>query len=233
MEAENKVSSDSEEQVLEDVGEAPELDTLEKEAVEEPKVPLHEHTALRSRAQAAELEAAELKGRLAAMTEMQTKQTPAAKSPLDLEIERQAAEGIDEDDMVISPALYRKQQIYDKQIANQQAEARAKEEINAKRLSSVNNAKAKYDDWQTVIDAGGSLLTKGEVVDLEDAGVDFGEKTYKKCLAAIERSKPASTTKQKQTPSELEAVRTKLPSQKEILAGIEGIDPLTAAAALL
>ena len=112
-------------------------------------------TALRSRAQAAELEAAELKGKLAGIQEAATKTAPPAVSPLDAEITRQAAEGIAEDDMTISPAIYRKHELFKEQVANQNAETPAPETKPGEPEEKVEAKKQEPPTQQEILDAAG------------------------------------------------------------------------------
>ncbi len=190
-------------------------------------------TALRSRAQAAELEAAELKGKLAGIQEAATKAAPPAVSPLDAEIARQAAEGIAEDDMTISPAIYRKHELFKDQVANQKAETQAKTDKAAIMEQSRAKARAETPDWMDIVTAGQGNLTPGELLDLENAGVDFGTQAYAKCKAAIERAKPKTETpapeKQPGEPEEkVVAKKQEPPTQQEILDAAG--DPAIAAA---
>jgi hypothetical protein len=197
--------------------------------VDEPLVPLHKVTALRTRAQMAEIAQARAEGELAGIRQAQA---PPAKSPLDVEIARQAAEGIAEEDMTISPKVIRAHELYKEQVANQEAAARAAQELAVQQQVSKAKAIAVHDDWYDVIAAGQALLTPGELVDLNAAGVDFGESAYKKCIEAIERNKPAQEAAPEKKPDESEAEKkareaaeaAKVPSQEEILAEVGG-DP--------
>ena len=195
--------------------------------VEEPLVPLHKVTALRTRAQMAEIAQARAEGELAGIRQAQA---PAVKSPLEVEIARQAAEGIAEEDMTISPKVIRAHELHKEQIANQEATARAALDLAVKQQASKAKAVATHDDWYDVIAAGQSLLTPGELVDLNAAGVDFGEKAYKKCTEALEREKPAKEAAPEKKPDESEAEKKareaaeadKVPTQEELLAEIGG-----------
>jgi len=196
-------------------------------------VPVVKHAELRKRAQAAELREAELKGQLSAIQQMQVKQAPAAKSPIDLEIERQTAEGVLEEDMIITPALYRKQRIYDQQVATQAAQTAAKQALGTQQVASANKAKIEHDDWQQIVTVGESLLTAGEMLDISNAGADFGELAYEKCRAAIANSK--SKTKSSETaPEKTSKPKTeeKVATQAKILADTH-VDPIVAAVAKL
>ncbi|MCH8121176.1 MAG: hypothetical protein IIC00_15820 [Planctomycetes bacterium] len=204
--------------------------TAADEPVTEPKVPLHEHTALRQRAQQAEVAQARAEGELAAIRQ---KAVPAVKSPLDLEVERQAADGIAEADMTVSPALIREQQAYDLKAAEQTAVANRKQELGVVQVASANKAKAAHADWQAVIAAGDGLLSAGEILDIAATGEGFGEMYYEECRAAAEKNVPKSDSSTDTAPetntSESEAV---VPTQQEILKDIQA-DPQTIAAAQL
>lgn len=206
--------------------------------VEEPMVPLHKVTALRTRAQDAEIARAHAEGELAGMRQAQA---PAVTSPLDAEIARQAADGIAEEDMTVSPSIIRAQEQHKEQIANQDAAARAAQDLAVKQQASRVKAKAVHDDWQDVITAGGGLLTPGELLDLNAAGVDFGEAAYEKCTEAIERNKPVQKVAAPETkPDESEAEKkareaaetAKVPTQEEILAEVGGSDDAVRASQL-
>ena len=191
-------------------------------------------TALRHRAQAAELEAAELKGRLAGIQEANAKAAPPAVSPLDAEIARQVAEGIPEDEMTVSPAIYRKQEIFKEQVANKKATTKATAEKAAIMEQSRAKAKADIADWDDVVTAGQVLLTQGELLDLENAGADFGEQAYTKCKAATDRAKPKTDTPAPDNESgepETKAAQKKPEplTQQEILDAVGDADPNTRA----
>ena len=254
MTEKNEMSSESTEQDLaqetSDATASTEEETTEEKtspadelAQKEPTVPLHEHTALRTRAQDAELQAANLRGQLTAIEQQQSRDAPATKSPLDLEIERQAAEGIDEDDMVISPRIIKAQEAYNQQVANQTATATAKEQLTTKQLASARKAIAVHDDWQSVVKAADRLMTPGELVDLGNAGDNFGELAYAKAKAVLERNKSEANPKsktdtapekesseqeaKKKEAEEKEKAKKEAPSQDDIL---KNASPATAAA---
>jgi len=198
---------------------------------EQQGVPLAKHVALRQRAQAAEVAQARAEGELTAMRQLQTQNAPAAKSPLDLEVERQDALGIAEEDMTISPRIIRANDLYNQQVMNQATANRHAETLARTQLTSANSAKTIHDDWSDVVKAADGLLTKGELVDIAAAGADFGEIAYDKSQKALARNKPAGTNTAPQTkPSKLETV--KAPTQQEILNDINA-DPQTIAAAQL
>ncbi len=170
-------------------------------------VPIAKHTALRQRAQAAEIKAANLQGQLTTMQQQQAVQAPAPKSPMDLEIERQVAEGIDEEDMTITPRIYREQKLYEQQIANQTAQAESNRQLGTMQLASATKAKAGHEDWQEVVLAGEALLSQGELLDIAAAGDNFGELAYTKCKAVLERNKSKTDTS---------AAPEKKPSEQEV-----------------
>lgn len=211
----------------------------EPSPAEEPEVgvPVAKHAALRKRAQAAEIALARSEGELDAVRKQQASQGPAAKSPLDLEIERQTAMGIPEDDMSVSPRIIRANDLYNQQVANQAAEAQKKHELGDIQVRSARLAKASHDDWMEVVAVGDGLLTKGELLDIMSAGVDFGEIYYAKLQEAIAKNAPKSETNAapEKKPSKSEAEKKeeeKVPTQQEILNDIQA-DPQTIAAAQL
>lgn len=201
---------------------------------EQQGVPVDKHIKLRERAQVAEVARARAEGELTAMKEQQARSAPAAKSPLDLEVERQAAEGVPEEDMTISPAIIKANDLYNQQVANQATAAKAKEELGIKQTASANKAKAEIPDWQEVVLAGDSLLTQGELVDIAAAGADFGQVAYDKCKAAIERNRPSSESKANAAPEkeQSESEAETVPTQSAILKDLD-VDPATQAAAQL
>lgn len=212
-------------------------ETSPAEGSEKQGVPIPKHAALRQRAQTAEIGQARAEGALAAIEKQRAHDAPPSKSPLDLEIERQAAEGIAEEDMAISPRIIKAQETFNQQVANQKAETVAKEQLTAKQLTSATKAKAKHEDWQETVLAADGLLTQGELIDIAGAGVDFGEVAYVKSKAALERTKPSDTAPEtKPSKSEAEAKAKaeaeKVPTQKEILKDLNA-DPQTEAAAQL
>jgi len=212
----------------------------EQTPADEPTVPLHKHTALRTRTQAAELEAATLRGRIEGLQEAQTKAAPAQMSPIEIEAARQIAAGdiSTEDEMAISPALYRKQKVYETQQANVAAKATAENQLRLQQGASKTKAMAAHDDFNDVIMAGQNYLTQGELLDLENAGADFGEQCYGKCKQAAERAKPEPKP-EKPAPNESKSEAEKaakekaeVQSQAEILKGLGG-DPIADHAAML
>ena len=235
MTEEKEQSSEVKEEDLEALNDAASAEE-ETSPAEEPEkgVPIAKHVALRHRAQSAEIAQARAEGELNALRQHQASQKPAAKSPLDLEIERQANMGILEEDMTITPALYRKQQLYDQQVANQTAESDRQHALGKIQKKSIMAAQANHEDWQQAVARGDGLLTPGEVLDIVNTGDGFGELYYAKLQEAIERNAPKSESKlvtaPKEKPSKLEA--EKVPTQQEILNNLHA-DPQTIAAAQL
>ncbi len=185
--------------------------------------------------QSALVEAAELRGQVKGMQEATVKAAPPPVSPLDAEIARQAAEGIAEDEMSISPTIYRKHEHWKEQVANQKATDDAKAEAAKVIDASRTASRAKHADWNEVTIAGEVHLTPGEMLDLENAGMDFGEKAYDKCKAAIERAKPktdssAPEKKPGEPEKKAETEKQEPLTQQEILDAVGAVDPETEAA---
>ena len=209
--------------------------TEEKSPAGELQVPLHDVTKLRTRAQTAELEVANLRGQL---TQLQTVAAPApVQSPLEIEVARQTAEGIDEEDMTITPKIYRAQQAFDKQQAEQAAATEAAQTRQAAQIASTNAAIAAHPDWREVVKSGFAHMTKGEMLDIESQVDGFGELAYTKAKQVLERVKPApeqskSEAAEKATADKAAADKAAgvTPTQAEILATV---DAVTARAALL
>jgi len=205
----------------------------------EPTVPLHEVTALRTRAQEAEaiaqqnaIDLATAQGELNAL---RNKPTATSKSPLEIEIERQAAEGLTEDEMTVSPVVVRAEAVYQRQIDEQAAQTRTRAEIASVQTKSVKKATAKYSDYKAVTNQGEVLLTRGELVDIASETDNFGEIAYAKCKAAIERFAPAKPETKPEViadaaPNKNQSESVVVPTQQEIL---KGVDPATALAAQL
>ncbi len=186
----------------ENVNESSEEQQVESPEQEVQTVPLDKHVALRHRAQTAEIEAAELRGRVSALEQVNTTHAPAAKSPLELRAE--------EDDCSVGEVrmdgdLYQKQAAWDRQQENVNAQAVADKALAVDTFTSMNEAKIAHDDWQTVIDAGDRLLSAGEQLDIKNAGAKFGEVAYAKCKVAIERNKPVEEAAPKLSESEQKA----------------------------
>lgn len=212
----------------------------EKPAAEELKVPLHTVTALRTRAQQAEVAQARAEGELAALKQVQSQQVPAPKSPLQLRAEE---EEVSIGEVKMDGALYEAQKEHDQQIATQATQAEATRKLGVQQLASTNKAKAAHEDWQKVVLDGQALLSPGELVDIGAAGDDFGELAYAKCATALAQNKSETDAapEKKLSKSEAEAkakaeaeakAKEKVPSQQEILKGVEG-DPASIAAAQL
>ena len=191
----------------------------------EPTVPLHKHTALRTRAQDAERGKAYAEGQLAAIHAAAKSQAPAVKSPMQTEIDRQTAEGIDPADMTVSPAIVQAEMAHKEQVANQAATAKAHNETIAKQRTSSEQARIAHDDYSTVIEAGLALMTKGQTLDIESEVANFGENLYAKSQEIIAKtgSKTETAPEKKQSESEAEE---KVQTQDEILADVQA-DPDT------
>ncbi len=181
-------------------------------------------SSLRTRAQTAELRAERAEGVAEGLKQVATKAAPPAISPLDAEITRQEAEGVAEEDMTISPTIYRKHELWREQVANQKTETAAKTAKADVLENSRTASKAKHADWMDVVTAGQVHLTKGEVIDLEEAGADFGEFAYEKCKAATERAKPKTDSSATENKPGKPEEDEKVPTQKEILDDLGG-DP--------
>ncbi len=236
MTEESKNESSEEQELAQEALDATATD--EQTPADEPTVPLHRHTALRTRAQAAELEAATLKGKLEGIAEAQTKALPAEKSPIELETARQLASGdiASEEDMTITPALLRKEKLFDRQVANAETKAAATKDLRIKQFASKRQAMTAHEDFDEVINAGQGHLTQGEIFDLDNAGVDFGELCYSKCKTAAERATPKAEPKpenpapnKEKSESDAEkaakaAAAKVVQSQTEILKDLE-VDP--------
>lgn len=189
-------------------------------------------TALRSRAQAAEVESAELRGKIAGMQEAAAKVAPPAKSPLQLRAEQ---DGVSIGEVQMDGALYEAQRTHDQQIANQKAATDAKAEKAKVMETSRTASRAKHDDWNEITIAGEGHLTPGQMLDLENAGMDFGEQAYEMCKAAIERVKPKPETpapenKSSEPENKTEPENKEPPTQEEILSTVGAVDPDTEAA---
>ncbi|MEE9354790.1 MAG: hypothetical protein V3U75_04295 [Methylococcaceae bacterium] len=199
----------------------------------EPTVPLHKHTALRQRAQAAEVAQARAEGQLSAIKETAAAQAPAVKSPMQTEIDRQVAEGIDEADMTFSPRIFQAELDHREQVTSQTVATKAHNETVAKQRASSEAARLKHDDYSAVVEAGLAQMTKGQILDIEGEVANFGENIYAKSQAIIAaNAKPdPETPAPKEEPSEPEA-EEKVPTQDKILADLE-VDPDTARAAQL
>lgn len=190
---------------------------------DEPTVPLHAHTALRGRAQKAEIEAAELRGKVSVLQSQQIETTTV--SPLDTAKAAYIKENGDLDGFTLSAELYEQQEAYKAHQATKTAEGEAAITLANQQATSIHASKLVHDDWQEVLDAGEKLLTRGEHLDITSSGEKFGELAYAKCKAAIERSKPVKETSAapETKTSEQEAKAKKkadeeAPSQADILA---------------
>lgn len=197
----------------------------------EPSVPLHKHTALRDRAQAAEKAQAFAEGQLAAIKE--TAQAPPVVSPLDAEIARQAADGIDEENMSIPPRVMKAQEAHNRQVAEQATATEAKNVLHAKQNASAGVARTVHEDWQTVVSSAFALMTPGEILDIEREGDNFGEISYAKAQEVLAKNTESKTETAPEKPSESEAEEEKeVPTQGKILADLN-VDPDTTRVAQL
>lgn len=208
----NEMSSESQEQQEStqealDAANTSEVEEKASPAEVEPTVPLHAHTALRERAQNAEIAAAKAQGALEALQGQQV--ATATISPIDAEIARQKAEGIEEEDMQISPAVIKADKLYERNQVSMAAEADATRELGKAQVVSMNKSKGLHTDWTEITNAGDKLLSNGDLLDLREAGDNFGELAYSKCKAAIERAKPVTKTDAapNKEQSELEAAK--------------------------
>ena len=194
----------------------------------EPTVPLHKHTALRDRAQAAEVAQARAEGQLAAINEAAKNQAPAVKSPMQTEIDRQTAEGIDESDMTFSPRVFKAELDHRDQVTAQTATAKATDALHATQVASTNAAKGRHEDWQTVVSTAYASMTPGEILDIEREGENFGEVAYAKAQQVLARNATVSKTEaapEKKSESEAEEKKEeKVQTQDEILADLT-VDP--------
>ena len=190
----NKMSSESQEQeVAQEALEAAATEEVKASPAEaEPTVPLHVHTALRGRAQTAEIAQARAEGKLEALQQQNV--ATATVSPLDAEIARQRVDGIEEEDISIPASVIQADKLYERNQIVAAEEAAAKQQLGNIQIASMNTAKLVHADWQEVINAGQNLLTNGESMDVAAEGSNFGELAYEKCKAAIERANPVTKT---------------------------------------
>lgn len=193
------------------------------ESVQEPTVPLHEHTALRTRAQDAEVSLARAQGQLDALSAQRQTDAPAALSPLEVETARQMEEDPDlnADDVVITAKTYKDQKLYEQQTANQVAESAAASDHATMQGASAVRARIVHDDYDQVIRNGENLLTKYQKMEVLDAGKEFGEVSYAMCRKAIEASKPALKSSEQTDEEKVVAeAAAKLKAEKEAEAAI-------------
>lgn len=221
MTEETNKSSEEQEATQEASGSVEEKKTP---AESEQMVPVAKHAALRSRAQAAEVEAANLKGQLTAL--QQTTTVPSVKSPMDIAME---SEGVTDPDELEKPiSVMRAQQKWENEQAEQVAQADAKQVRSQAKLASRELALVAHDDWQQVVNKAVAHMTKGEMIDLDAEGENFGEAIYAKSQEVLKRVNPGKTTAPEKKQSEQEAKEKKEaeekktaeepPSQTEILA---------------
>ncbi len=217
-----------------DLAQAPPAGETVPETTIPEDVAVKKFTALRHRAQDAEVQLAKAEGIIEGMKQSAAKDTPPPVSPVDAEIARQVKEGIDADDVVISAPLYRRQKQYEAQVANQEAETRAGESLIAAQDKSIAAARMVHDDLDAVIKEGERHLTKGELLDIKGAGDGYAIEAYTKCKAAIERAKPKTDNAAQETSKpKSEAAPKTVPTQDEILEAVGEVDPMTAHAASL
>ena len=187
MTEENNMSS--EEQEIEETP-TEEKSPVEEEVQEEPTVPLHQLTAQRARAQVAEVAAARAEGALEAIKSQQQTSEPTVKSPTEIAME---AEGVDDPDDLERPfAVFQAQQVFDKQQAADATAASTRQARSEAQLSSRELAIVAHPDWQSVVNDAIKHMTKGEMLDLESEGENFGEKIYAKSQQVLERIKPVT-----------------------------------------
>lgn len=226
-----------ENQELEQAPPAGEAVKTEDKVIPEDKA-VAKFTKLRQRAQDAEVRASRAEGVIEGMKQAAAKAAPPAVSPIDAEIARQVAEGVDAEDVTISAALYRKQKQYESQVANKESEAAASEALVTSQTESIAAARLKHDDWDDVVKLGEGHLTKGELVDIQAAGDNYALEAYVKCKAATDRAKPkpdnaAQNTSKQESKAELESAKKHVPTQDEILSVVGTVDPQIENAAAL
>jgi hypothetical protein len=178
----------------------------------EPTVPLHVHTALRTRAQEAEVAAARAEGALDALKSHNI--ATATVSPLQAAKAAYIAENGDAEGFTMSVELYEQDTAYKDAQAAKAADVNANQQLEVLQSASLNTAKLVHDDYEDVIIAGRALMTPGEKLDVNSAGDNFGELAYKTCKAAIERNKPV----EKVTEAAPETESSKLEAEKKAAA---------------
>ena len=127
---------------------------VEEKVVEEPEMmPVAAHVAykhkMQERVSSAQIEAAEARGRASAMEAQNV--APPAKSPLDLEMERQAADGIAEDDMSITPKTLRAEQAFQNNLASEAANIESQKALGVTQNASIGTARLVHDDFDAVV----------------------------------------------------------------------------------
>ncbi len=200
-------------------------------AEEEPTVPLHVHTALRSRAQTAEVAQARAEGKLEALQGQNIK--TATVSPLDAAKTAYIEENGDLEGFSFSVELYESQEAYKAHQATEAVKSDAAFTLANEQAVSVRSIRLVHDDYDAVINEGEALLTKGEHLDVISTGAKFGTFSYAKCKAAIERAKPVEKTEaapktelskleaeakvKAEAEAKVKADAEKVPSQDEVL----------------
>ena len=194
MEETNEMSSEvtEEQELTQEALDAAAIEEEEKAspAEVEPTVPLHAHTALRERAQKAEIEAAELRGKMSVLENQNVK--TATVSPLQQAKADYLEEYGDLEGFNISVDLYEKQEAYKEHQAALAQENAATQALELSAARSMKVAELVHDDFNAVVEAGKASLTPGEILDLKAAGEGFGGMLYEKCKAVIERDKPVT-----------------------------------------
>jgi len=200
---------------------------------EEEQVPAAVVGGLRRQARAAELEAAELRGKLAA------RDAPVVeKSPLELEAEEQ---GVSVNDVVMDGALYQKQKVFEDKRTAAAAEKTAAAKREAIGAESYRQAIVEFGaekmgeglDYETILSIGAKYLTSGDKLDIAQAGGKCAQLAYKRCRQRIAASgtadaktvaqrfavhKKAQAKLKEKQPGEPEGGKPpKIPSQDDIL----------------
>ncbi len=210
------------------------LDSTEEKkapAESEQMVPVTKHVADRHKFQErihqADIENANLRGQLTTLQGQVT--APVVKSPMELAM---AAEGVDNPDDLEKPfAVFQAQQAFEKEQTADATAASTRQARSEAQLSSRELSMVEHPDWQTVVNAAIKHMTKGEMLDLESEGENFGEKIYVKSQQVLERVKPVKNTAPETELSKLEAEAKvkadaeakakadaeKVPSQDEVL----------------
>lgn len=227
--------SSNENQTLEDAALAAANEASPAEGSAFPDKAIAAISEQRTRAQTAEIALAEMTGRNAVLEQQSKGAAPDKKSPLEIRAEE---EGVQVSEVQLDGALYQAQRRYDAQIETAKAAEDTAKAAELVKERSREASRSKNADWTAIVDVGQKLLTPGELLDIGNAGADFGDAAYEKCKAAIERVKPkAETPAHEKKPSEPETETTTkpkhVPTQDEILAAVGGEDPVAIAASLL
>ena len=195
--------------------------------VVEPTVPLHVHTALRTRAQDAEIAKAHLEGKLEAL-QNQNVQT-AVVSPLQTAKEAYIAENGDLDGFAMSVELYEQDTAFKDNQVTQAAEIANQQALGVLQSASIQKSRLLHDDFNEVIAEGQKLMTDNEYRYVSGSSGDYGELAYEMSQKAIARSKPAPvvvpTPENKPGEPEPEPENKPVPKQDEILVGAKSGNP--------